>query len=210
MKTTKPISTISFNSPGYLVTKLDELIASKIITFYAFIPHKPEDDEGGNKPHNHLYILPSKMIQTDDIRFELREFNPENPSKPFGVLPFRSSRFDSWYLYGLHDKRYLASKGESRRYHYEHSEFITSDDDELLCLSREIDLLSLSPYADMVDAIDNGLTWHQYFSRGTVPIPQVANFERAWNLLFDNRLDRGTHEPHPSSLDVDEETGELR
>lgn len=201
VRTTKPISTISFNSVEYLKTKLDELINAKRISFYSFIEHKPEDDEGGKKYHIHLYIEPSKMLQTDDIKDELKEFDTKNPGKPLGCISFNSSKFADWYLYSLHDKRYLASKGQSRVYHYLHKEMFTSDDDDLLFKSKSIDLLSLSPYEDMLDAIGLGLSFEEYFRRGTIPLPQLALFQKAWYLLKDSLTYRNNNENHPMDLD---------
>lgn len=196
MRTTKPISTISFNTPEYLYLKLEELRRARRISFWAFIVHLPEDDEGGKKQHCHVYIEPSKMLQTDDLKDELKEFDPLNPDKPLGTISFVSSKFDHWYLYALHDKRYLASKSQSRVHHYLHEEIMTSDSDDLLCKAKSIDLLSLSPYADMLDAIDNGYTFPEYFSRGVVPIAQVRQFEFAWNTLLSNRTNRNGRDGH--------------
>lgn len=207
MRTTKPIATIAFNSISFLKLKLNELLKAGRISFWAFIAHKPEDDEGGKKEHCHLYVEPSKMLQTDDLRAELREYDPEHPDKPKGCISFKSSKFDPWYLYALHDKRYLASKGQSRRFHYEHENIITSDEDDLLFKARSIDLVGLSPYADMADAQRQGITFSEYFARGTIPLPQVILFERAWDLLLDNHTYRGGHEGHP--MDIDPLTGEV-
>lgn len=206
MRTTKPISTISYNSPEFLTLKLRELTRSGRLTFWAFISHKPEDDETGGKKHIHLYIEPSKMLQTEDLRSELQEFDPLKPDKPKGCISFQSSKFDPWYLYILHDKRYLAQKGQSRVYQYEHGEIVTSDDDELLVKSKSIDLLSLSPYSDMLDAQLQGITWREYFSRGTVPLPQLKLFEAAWYLLLEDRTERNGRSGHEV---IDRETGEL-
>lgn len=212
MRTTKPISTISFNSPSYLKLKLDELLNAGRISFWAFIVHKPEDDEGGKKEHCHVYVEPAKMLQTDDIKAQLKEFDPEHPDKPKGCISFNSSKFDPWYLYALHEKRYLASKGQARRFHYVHDDICSSDPDDLTFKSRCIDLLSLSPYADMEDAQSQGLTWSEYFSRGTVPIPQVGNFERAWCALLEARTNRADREGHPNDTEerigIDQSTGE--
>lgn len=219
MRTTKPISTISFNSPSYLSLKLTELLKAGRISFWAYVVHKPEDDEGGKKEHCHVYIEPSKMLQTDDLKSELREFDPSNPDKPKGCISFNSSKFDPWYLYVLHDKRYLASKGQSRKFHYSHDDIITSDFDDLLFKSKSIDMLGLSPYADMIDAQARGVTWAEYFSRGTVPITQVVSFERAWWLLLSQHTDRYGRPNHPMDVPsdvhscdthyVDPETGEV-
>lgn len=217
MRTTKPISTISFNTPEYLRQKLTELLKSGRISFWAYISHKPEDDEGGKKEHCHVYIEPSKMLQTDDLKAELKEFDPTNPSKPLGCISFNSSKFDPWYLYGLHDKRYLASKGQSRRYHYRHEDIVSSDDDDLTFKARSIDMVALSPYCDMEDAQKQGLTFSEYFARGTIPLPQLSLFEKAWQFLLANRTERGLSEGHPNDVDddvskveVDPLTGEIK
>lgn len=201
MRTTKPISTISFNTTAYLTLKLEEFRRAGRISFWAVIPHKPEDDEGGKKPHHHVYVEPSKMLQTDDLKNDLREFDPECPDKPRGCLTFTSSKFDHWYMYALHDPRYLASKGQERKFHYQHDDIASSDEDDLLCKARMIDTLSLSPYADMQDAILHGISWEQYFSRGTIPIPQIRQFQDAWYTLTrsiygGSKTDRNGREGH--------------
>jgi hypothetical protein len=176
------------------------------LSFYAFIHHKAEDDEGGNKDHHHVYIEPAKMMQTDDLKNELKEPDMKN-LKPLGCLPFSISKFEHWYLYALHDKRYLAMKGQSRRFHYTHEEIITSDPDYLLYLARSIDLVSLSPYADMEDAQRAGISWPEYFARGTVPIPQLHQYQNAWNLLMSTRTFRDGRENH--AMEIDDDTGEV-
>ena len=72
MKTSKPVSTISFNSEAYLRGKLRELTAAGVLEFWAYIRHDPEPDEvgdeAGGKQHFHVYMEPAKMIQTTDLR----------------------------------------------------------------------------------------------------------------------------------------------
>lgn len=197
MRTRKPISTISFNSESYLILKLNELKQSKKISFWSIILHAPEDDEGGKKYHYHVFLIPSIQLQTDDIRDFFKEFDPTNPEKPLGCLMFMSSKFSDWVLYALHDKRYLALKNQSRRFHYEYDDLISSDSDDLLMMYRSIDLLALSPYADMESAISQGMSFNEYFCRGTIPIQQVTLYEKAWYLLADNitfRNGKSNHE----------------
>lgn len=208
MRTTKPISTISFNSPLFLKVKLDELLHAGRISFWCFIAHKPEDDEGGKKEHCHVYIEPSKMLQTDDLKTQFKEFDAQYPDKPKGCISFNTSKFDPWYMYALHDKRYLASKGQSRRFHYSHDEIVTSDDDDLLFKARSIDLLSLSPYADMEDAIKQGLSFDEYLARGTVPLAQFRQFQAAFLSLTAAHTNRCGRDGHPMDVDID--TGEFK
>lgn len=204
MKTSLTISTISFNTPEFLLTKLRELFSAKVISFWAFIVHQPEDDEGGKKQHQHLFIEPSKMLQTDELRDEFKEFDPSKPEKPLSVIGFRISKFDDWYLYVLHDRRYLALKNQSRKFHYVHEDLLTSDPDDLLFRAKSIDLLSLSRYADIESAIRSGITLSEYFRRGTVPFQQVNQFIRAWDLISNDILHRDGRPAH-----VDADTGEL-
>lgn len=192
MRTTKPISTVTYNTPAYLRIKLDELVSSKKISFWAFISHKPEDDE--KKQHIHLYAEPSKMIQTDDLRDFLKEVDLHNPAKPLTSISWRGSKFDDWYLYSLHDVRYLASKGQSRKYHYTRDNIITSDLDDLDDHIQRIDMLSLTPYEVVREAVEQGKSFEALVSTGRVPIQQIRNFQLAFEAL--QSVLKRTHKTH--------------
>lgn len=198
MRTTKPIATISFNTTDYLSYKLNELLKNGKLSFWAFIQHKPEDDEGGKKYHHHVYVEPAKMLQTDDLKKELNEFDSTNPTKPKGCITWNSSKFADWYLYALHDSKYLAMKGQSRKFQYSATDMLSSDLDDLTFKVRSIDLIALSPFSAMEDAIDQGLTFQEYFRRGTTPIPLVSQYQKAWEMLCSTqtfRNGRVTHSP---------------
>lgn len=208
MRTSKPISTISYNTEQFLTQTLNRLITNKLISFWTFIPHLPEDDEAGNKPHTHLYCEPCKLIQTEDIREFFKELDLNNPTlKPLGCITFRTSKFADWYLYSIHDKAYLASKGQARRYHYKHEDFRTSDADELLYRVRTIDLTQVSPYQPMLDAQAHGVTWEEYLRRGTTPIQQIRQWREAWFTLLSpsDRTYRNGYEGH----EINKYTGEI-
>ena len=215
MKTTKPISTISFNSKAYLKGVLDSLLKAKKISFYAFIEHMPEDDEGGKKIHYHVYVEPSKMLQTDDLREAFKEPDPSHPDKPLGCLKFVSSKWSDWYLYARHDEAYLASKGETRRYHYPDSDLVSGDLDDLNFMIKSINRLEVSRYADMLDAIRRGVSFPEYLSRGTIPIQQIKSYELAFDAMRRlelGRTNRNGHKGHmmyvtPDGV-IDPDTGE--
>lgn len=198
MRTTRPISTISFNSSAFLEVVLDDLKRAGVITFWAFVTHFPEDDEGGKKEHHHLYVELSKLTQTDNLTKELTEYIPGN-NKPLKCIAWRISKFDDWYLYSLHNREYLVSKGQSRRFEYRHDDFLTSDEDDFLFRAKSIDRLSISPYASMMDAIRQGQTFAEFFRRGTVPLNQVIQMEKAWNLLVGGVTFRNGREGHENS-----------
>lgn len=211
MRTTKPIATISFNTADYLRLKLEELRKAKLISVWHFIEHLPEDDEGGNKKHIHLYIVPSKLIQTDDLVEHFLEYDPAKPDKPRKCLLFRTSKFGDWYMYAIHDKAYLAAKGQSRRYHYGYDDIVTSDDDELYRSVREIDLSHLTPLRELMQAVEDGLSFSEYLKQGRVPITQIYAYQRAFELLaLDETYRNGRMTHSPDDDDIFEEWVEFR
>lgn len=203
MKTTKPISTISYNSEVFLVSKLKELQKAKKIQFWAFIQHIAEEDE--KKAHKHLYIEPAKSIQTEDLREYLQEIDETNISKPLGCISFNSSKFDDWFLYVLHDEKYLASKGQSRKYHYKAIDIISSDDDDLEYHINEIDMSKYTPYQPIVEAQKEGITFDTFVSRGRVPIQYIRQYREAWFILLHESTYRNGRENHEEKTEQEKE-----
>jgi len=101
--TAKPISTISYNTEGFLKDKLDRMFKANIINDYRYIFHYGED---GDKDHFHVYIEPNKRVDTGKLREDFNEVQVTE-DKPLGCMPFRSSKFDHWIMYVLHDPEYL-------------------------------------------------------------------------------------------------------
>ena len=127
MKTRKPISTISYNTIDYLIMVLDQLYSDHVISYWQLIQHKAENDE--RKDHIHLFLVPNGQLDTMDLQLRFREIDPLYPEKPLGCIDFRSSDPDHWILYNQHFAPYLASKCESREFHYLREHFISSDED---------------------------------------------------------------------------------
>ena len=126
MRTSKMISTISYNSIPFLKLKLDSLIKEHKIVFYMFIKHLPEEDE--LKEHIHLFIEPNTTIDTMSIQDLLKEYDP-NHKLPLGCISFSKSQTDDWILYCQHYPPYLAFKNQSRECIYQKSDFEYSDPD---------------------------------------------------------------------------------
>ena len=101
--TAKPISTISYNTEGFLVKKLEALVKSKILEMVYYIKH---DGEDGDKDHFHVYLVPNKRLDTAVLRDEFIEPTSDNDI-PLGVMRFQGSKVGDWLLYAVHDKRYL-------------------------------------------------------------------------------------------------------
>ena len=97
MRTSKPFSTITYNSPDFLKKKMNELIISGDVSFWCFIKHKAEIDE--KKDHIHLYVVPAVMFQTDCLKLHLQEPDPGKAGQFLTCISSRSSKtFDDWYL----------------------------------------------------------------------------------------------------------------
>lgn len=181
MRTSKPIATISYNEPDFLQLKLEELRRAGRLSEWYFIKHTAEEDE--TKDHIHLFVVPSKMLQTDDL---IKEFSQPDPTKPGKVLTcprWVSSKFGDWYLYAVHDLAYLTSKGQSRKYHYRLQDVVAFDYDALNDSVREIDLTTVNAIKRMMDAQQAGLTFGQFLQRGGVPIQAIRAYEEAWEVL---------------------------
>ena len=183
MNTSKPISTISWNSKKFLLDLLPQLVSSHIIDFWDLIYHKPEDDEGGNKHHFHIFLEPSKRISTADLRECFKEDDFRHPDKPLCCLTFRSSIFSDWYLYGLHDPSYLTAHNLSRKYSYQDKDFLYSDYDEHLFRIRSCDLSHYTPVSKLAALKKSGLTFEDCVIRGLVPIAQLKQYSEVYSFL---------------------------
>lgn len=203
MITSKSISTLHYVQEDLLKARLDDLVMKNKIDFYAFIKHLKEDDE--LKDHIHLYIVPNGRIDTDQLKNELEFINMEDIEKPFKCRNFRSSKFKDWYMYGLHDKAYLMSKGQSRKYHYEEKEFIVSDFDYFKELIHEIDFSKFKTQQQVIEAAKNQVPFSELASQGRIPAQQFAGYQMLYEAVYNNELRRNlqTHD------NFDPETGEV-
>lgn len=202
MKTTLPISTISYNTEAYLEMMLNKLLKAHKIQFWAYIPHVPEEDE--RKEHFHVYMEPAERMQTEDLREEFVEI-VLGEEKPRACMPFNTSKiFGNWYMYVIHDVDFLLSKGMTRKYHYARKDMLCSDPDYLDEKIRQIDMLNLTPYKKMKEAIEHGDAFEDMIARGNVPLPLINQYKTAWFSIVDvikhkeetNRNGRKNHEEY--------------
>lgn len=206
MKTSKPFSTISYNSSEFLTVKLNDLISRRVISFFAFVKHYKEEDE--KKDHIHLIVFPNGQYQTDALQDYLLEPDfSDLTKKPLGIMPCQNSKWGDWYLYACHDSGYLASKGQARQHHYLEEDFVSSDEDYLHELIRTIDRTKYAKTQDFVNQVQAGVPLSEMLTKGQIPAPQFNQWRAMYDYLkFGDtyRNDRVTHTPK-----VDEETGEI-
>lgn len=183
MRTSKPFSTISYNSIEFLQLKLNELVASKKVAFWSFVRHSPEDDQ--EKAHIHLFIEPAVMTQTEDLKLFFAEIDISNPSHPLTCLSCHSSKFDDWYMYAIHDPGYLASKHQTRVHRYNIENVVTNSLDDLYERVRCIDSTPWSNYDRIIEFISQGMSIADFLSVVRPPIQQMNAIEKAWNIFAD-------------------------
>lgn len=133
MKTTKPISGISYNTPAHLLRTLETLRDAGRISDAFWIEHEPDTD--GKKSHFHLVAFTCGAVDPyafarifDEIvegEQKPRAFkpNPEHQGKCLSV--------SDWLQYSIHDPFYLDCKGLVRNVHYERDAVRTLDDEHL-------------------------------------------------------------------------------
>ena len=208
MRTSKPFSMISYNTDAFLQEKLNELRQVGLIQFWAFIEHLPEADE--RKAHKHLYIIPQKLIDTQRIEKALQEIDlTDITAKPLGAIFPQSSKFADWYLYGLHDKKYLAYKGQKRKYHYNDKAFVVSCQDTFQELKNLIDYTEINRLSLIVEKAENGESLASIIKSTNIPLQLIGQVRQLYHIIINTsfdvyRNDRKTHSPK-----IDTETGEI-
>lgn len=180
MKTTCPISTINYNSPEYLARKLTALSEAGNFDFWTFVPHKPDVDE--KKPHNHVYVRPAKQVDTSALTRAIGiEIFPDGTQGSNVKLWMKSKTFADWYLYGLHDPLYLASKGLKRNVSYTQDDFRASSKEDFLALVAEVNFRPpLSPEFLEFFA-ERGTPWAEIVHTARVNPSQYLGFKAMYN-----------------------------
>lgn len=212
MKTSKPFTTISYNTIDYLQERLDDLVARNILYFYAFVFHYREEDE--SKDHIHLLLHPNGQVETDKVLKHLEEYDPNNPDKPLRCRPpHKCNSFGDWYLYGLHDTKYLLAHGyQTRKYHYTQGDMITSDTDELVDLIHTIDYKKMYGNQNFFQAMEDGVSILDMIKQGIIPMQQYGQYARFFFDLAQGNLNqtfRGVHLGHDDPPKIDPKTGEI-
>lgn len=182
MRTSKPISTISYNSENFLKEKIEYWKSRGIIEFGMWIRHEPESDE--KKAHYHVFLKPAKLIQTMDLEADSQEIDPLFPDKPLKMINFRVSKESDWVLYGIHDPAYLLEKGLTREFCYDISDISSTCDDTLKdILSHLSDERKGRLEYRIIDCVNKGMTWGQIVNSGLIPIRQMVGAKHFYSAI---------------------------
>lgn len=223
MKTSKPISTISYNSEEFLKAKLDYLVRSGEIVFWYYIKHHGEYDKETDiqdKDHIHVYIESGNKIDTIKLGEMFLEYeNGDLNSKPLKCMPFRVSKPYDALLYNIHHTQYLLTKFEKKEFSYTLDDIVTNDKDYLLQLYSEAMHSDIFKRDRMVKLMDSGVSvsemcyhglininqayqmmiFEQLYKRGKYTVDKTAEEERLLELEnpFENTADSVLEKPKP-------------
>lgn len=185
MRTSKPISTISYNSKEFLVATLDKWLNAQLISYWCIVRHYGEllDDGSQEKDHWHVFLVPNKMVDTMKLAVDTMEIDL-NHKKPLKCIDFRSSKEDDWIWYCLHDPSYLATKGETRQYQYRPEDFISSDEDEFQQhYYRAMHSTSILADARLNEMLRSGFSMGELVYNGYIPMRDAVKasaFDKLW------------------------------
>lgn len=165
-KTSKPLSTVTWNSEQFLVNRLNDLMKNGVISYWCYVLHKAEKSEG--KDHIHLYFEPRKMVDPVDFRSYLCEVDIANPSKPIMPSRIQPSKGNHWVAYCRHDPVYIKkyTKEGIKEYEYSKDAFKSSDDilfeqqweeGSALCYDENAELVKTIVEDGAISALQNGL-----------------------------------------------------
>lgn len=202
MNTIKTISNISYNSLDYLERVITSLCERGVIDWAYWIPHKADVDE--LKDHAHIVLKPAKRIDTQALKHEFDELDPNNV-KPLSVTskwnPCNS--MEDWLLYAVHDKRYLASKGQVRNIEYAFEDIRATDLDALRADWNSIDRRKFDRLQMVEEAVRNDVPFYVLLQQGVVPIQQIMQYQQLYYQLGEAmmRADGGRKRSHERSAD---------
>ena len=182
MRTSKPISTISYNTPEYLQMKIEQWRNQGLIEFGMWVRHEPEEDE--KKPHFHVFLKPAQLLQTMDLELDSLEVDPENIDMPLKMISFRISKEDDWLLYSLHDKRYLLEKGLTREFSYDINDVHRTCDDTFADIIAHVhDSRKGKLETRIYDCIKMGMKWSEIVASGLIPLRYMSGAKMMYDAL---------------------------
>lgn len=193
MRTSKPFSTISYNSDAFLEVKLNELLESFKIEYWCYVRHMGELAEDGTreKEHKHVLIIPNGLIDTMAVAQIMLEPDPSNLKKPLKCMDFRNSKEEEWFLYNSHDPDYLRTKFLVREFMYSLDDFVSSDEDETrIKWDRAFHESDYMKNQRMLKLMENR-TASQMVADGFVTPQQAFQVQCYYNMLSRGRFENG-------------------
>lgn len=189
MRTRNAVSTISYNSNDFLERKLNHLVSTHQLQYWAYFVHKAEDNE--KRDHKHLFLLPDKLLDTSSLHDELIELHPDGTLDTCKL--FRPSKWGDWYFYGLHDPCYLSchyDNDKPKKFRYSASDLICSDEDIRHMLDETINYSELlSPSLKVVrEHAEAGIPIQEFLRLFPVKKSEVRYIKEIYGLYHKEDL----------------------
>lgn len=183
MRTTKPLSSVSYNSREYLESVFNDLLKRKVISFWAYIWHKAEAYE--KKDHIHMYMVPDELVDTHQLSPLFDELKDDGSID--AIKDLRTSNWGDWFYYGIHDPAYLACKYSNdmpKKYYYRKEDVIVSDPDIAVMYHERVDLtVLLSPSLGVIrDHALAGVTIQEFLRAFPVKKSDVRYVKEIYDL----------------------------
>lgn len=202
MRSTKSVSSIAYHRPEVFGRLTDNLRAADVIGPALWIAHK---GEGGDKPHIHLVLIGGfKTYDTSKVG-SLWGFDIVGDDKGSVSALWRVTRnISDWLLYGVHDAKYLATKGLEREHAYSWADVRCSAGDEEI---REQLISEAKDYANslgdkttsrLIMLAKRGWDWRRVVVSGLVPMGQLSQASKAWEYIA------ATYYPQPIDIKGEE------
>jgi hypothetical protein len=161
----------------YHLEQLNAIIGSTDIKAYAYILHDKDLQENSTelkKPHYHFLV----QLYRNQRGSWFKQFNTDDMGIVF-VQPcyHPKSAFD----YLIHD---TPTARKQNKYLYHENERISTIDD--LTSTDQIDE-SKELYNDLIDLLNNKITWHELIQKKPKRIHMIANIKVAYDMLFFER-----------------------
>lgn len=198
MSTSRPQSTISYNTEEFLIGTLNDLVKDYVISSWFFIKHDAEEDE--KKDHYHVWIEPNGCINPMRVAERFIEPDPEGNELPLGVLPFHYSDPNNAIPYFEHNIFYLSMvKHEEREFIYEKKDFKCSNDLYFDRLYRHA--FKASDWAKDQQLLkilrDGTMTGSELIEKGYVPYTSACHLQAYFNMRSgDGRVNRNGRKGH--------------
>lgn len=154
------------------------------IEFWSFIQHYPDEESG--KMHIHLYMDPARPVETTTLNEKFIQFIP-GEDLPRRNMNFRTSNFDNWYLYCLHDEVFLSMKGLSRTNRYLRDEFHSSSFDEFDRYVANINFAALYNRERIIEAAKDQMPLYQALEKGIIPPDNYRLLTLFKSIKYDSR-----------------------
>lgn len=181
MKTSKAISTISYNTREFLESKLTKLVDDGILGFWAFAFHLKEDDELSD--HFHVYAEPEESIDTFQLKHEFREYI-SGEIKPRGTKRWDKSKWDTWYLYAYHDPDYLESLGQHRKYNYLPDIIVCSDKADMNEKIHQIDFTRFTSLGLAINCAKKGMSFDDFIFHHPCKMVHFRTLQDIWKTYY--------------------------